>query len=313
MNETPQQEPSSRFTALAWAMMAYLIGVILFGAWVRITGSGAGCGSHWPTCHGELIPPNPSTETLIEYTHRLTSGMCGIFGIALWAWAGRLFGWRSRVAMASLGCLFFIIVEGAIGAGLVLQELVADDASEARATVISLHLVNTLALLAMSSLAAWWSKPRLTGPPLRLKTPLAVVLGLLVLVSMSGAITALGDTLFPVEVGPEGMLDHVIADLSPTQHFLVRLRIVHPVLAILVALGAWRLALACSDGATGETRTLARMALIGVMVQVFVGMANIWLGAPGWMQLIHLLIAEVIWVCFLLLYVSSERPTAAAS
>jgi len=307
MDDRTPPKPSTLFTSMAWAMMVYLLGVILFGAWVRITGSGAGCGSHWPTCHGELIPPNPSTATMIEYTHRLTSGMCGIFGIGLWAWAAKRYGWRSRVAMAALGCLFFIIAEGAIGAGLVLQELVADDASEARATVISLHLVNTLALLAMSSLVAWWSRPRAMGPPGTLRLPLGVVLACLVLVSMSGAITALGDTLFPVVVGPEGGLSRVLDDLSSTQHFLVRLRIVHPVIAILVALAAWRLALSCTDGALGETRVLARCALVGVSLQVLVGFGNIALEAPGWMQLLHLLIAELIWVCFLLLFLSA-RP-----
>lgn len=306
MDDRTTQKPSTLFTSLAWGMMIYLLGVILFGAWVRISGSGAGCGSHWPTCHGELIPPNPSTATMIEYTHRLTSGMCGIFGIGLWAWAGRRFGWRSRVAMAALGSLFFIIAEGAIGAGLVLQELVADDASEARATVISLHLVNTLALLAMSSLVAWWSRPRATGPAASLRLPLGAILAGLVIVSMSGAVTALGDTLFPVTVGPEGAISRVLEDLSHTQHFLVRLRIVHPVIAILVALAAWRLALSCTDGAEGETRVLARAALAGVSLQVLVGLGNIALGAPGWMQLVHLLLAEVIWVCFLLLFLSAR-------
>lgn len=306
MDDLAPRKPSTLFTSLAWGMMVYLLGVILFGAWVRITGSGAGCGSHWPTCHGELIPPNPSTATMIEYTHRLTSGMCGIFGIGLWAWAGKRFGWRSRVAMAALGSLFFIIAEGAIGAGLVLQELVADDASEARATVISLHLVNTLALLAMSSLVAWWSRPRDAGPPASLTAPLGALLACLVFVSMSGAVTALGDTLFPVTAGPHGGLSRVIEDLSPTQHFLVRLRIVHPIVAVIVALGAWRLALSCTEGATAETRVLARTALIGVTLQVLVGVGNIMLGAPGWMQLIHLLLAEVIWVCFLLLFLSAR-------
>jgi len=136
--------------------------------------------------------------------------------------------------------------------------------------------------------------------------PLGTVLGFLVIVSMSGAVTALGDTLFPVTVGSEGMLDHVLSDLSATQHFLVRLRIVHPVLAILVALGAWRLALVCTDDAQGETLTLARAALIGITLQVLVGFSNIAMGAPGWMQLVHLLLAEMIWVCFLLLFVSAR-------
>ena len=98
MNElTGRRDALTRY---AWAFVLYLIGVILFGAWVRITGSGAGCGSHWPTCHGELIPMAPATETIIEYTHRLTSGLCGPLALLLvgWVWNGTVGGgrWRGR-------------------------------------------------------------------------------------------------------------------------------------------------------------------------------------------------------------------------
>ena len=146
------------FTRIAWLFTAYLIGVILFGAWVRITHSGAGCGAHWPLCDGEIIPSAPSTEKLIEYTHRLTSGLCGIFGIAITAWAWRLFGLKGKATIASAITLLFIIIEGAIGAGLVLAELVADDTSVARATVISLHLTNTLMLTASAAATAYFAK-----------------------------------------------------------------------------------------------------------------------------------------------------------
>jgi heme A synthase len=305
MSDPTAKHASNVFTAFAWAMLVYLIGVILFGAWVRITGSGAGCGSHWPTCHGQIIPHSPSIETMIEYTHRLTSGLCGIFGLALWIAAARRFGAGSRVAIAALATLSFIGVEGAIGAGLVLQELVVDNASEARAAVISLHLVNTLSLVAVASLVAWWSRPRTALAFPQLRRALGGLLMALVLVSMTGAVTALGDTLFPVVRGASGIVEHVMEELSATQHFLIRLRIVHPILAILVAAWAWRIALAASDDSEGQTRTIARLALWTVIAQVVVGLANIGLGAPGWMQLVHLFLAESLWISFLLLYLSS--------
>ncbi|MCY4594035.1 MAG: COX15/CtaA family protein, partial [Bryobacterales bacterium] len=152
------QRPS-RFTVAAWLFFAYLIAVILFGAWVRISHSGAGCGSNWPTCGGEVIPTAPSTATLIEFVHRVSSGFCGIFGLAILVWSWVRFGFGAVTRAAAL-TLVFIVFEGAIGAGLVLGELVADDDSVARAVVIALHLGNTLALTAFSALTAWCSGSR---------------------------------------------------------------------------------------------------------------------------------------------------------
>jgi len=302
--------PSRAFTTFAWVTFAYLLAVILFGAWVRITGSGAGCGSHWPTCHGELIPRSPSVQTMIEYTHRLTSGLCGVFALVLVGWASRRFGAASRIGLAAWAVLAFVIIEGAIGAGLVLGELVADDASEARAIVISLHLVNTLTLVGASALVAWWSQPRDAESPIDTRW-LWLVLVTLVLTCMSGAITALGDTLFPVDPTPGvDLVDRLAEDLSPGQHFLIRLRILHPVIACVVALMAGYVALTIQDSTSGVTRTVARLALLGIVIQVVVGFANIALGAPGWMQLVHLLLAQLVWTCFLILTVGGDNPAA---
>ena len=112
---------NSRFTVAAWLFLAYLVVVILFGAWVRISHSGDGCGSNWPTCHGEVVPTAPSTETLIEFSHRISSGLCGIFGLALLLWSWKRFG-PGQVTGAVALTLLFIIFEGAIGAGLVLGD-----------------------------------------------------------------------------------------------------------------------------------------------------------------------------------------------
>ena len=295
----------SAFTLWAWAFVVYLLGVIMFGAWVRITHSGAGCGDHWPTCHGEIIPFEPTVETMIEFTHRVTSGMCGIFGIILVVWAYKRFK-PGRVFWAMVVTLLLIIFEGLIGAGIVLAELVKDDDSVARAVVITIHLVNTLILMGAASLTAWWSQgggvPRWTGggTPARL---MFVGVGLLVLTSGSGAITALGDTLFPVDaLLGEGLMARVRDDMGAANHFLIRLRIFHPIIAVVgaawfVGVGAW-IRYHCD----GLVRVLATSLMVVVAVQVLIGLVNVYLGAPGWIQLVHLAMAQAIWVLWVLIW-----------
>lgn len=303
----------SWFVRVAWAFVAYLIGVILFGAWVRITGSGAGCGDHWPTCHGEVIPPEPSVATLIEYTHRLTSGLCGVFVLGLLVWAGLRYGWRHRVVKAVIATTVLIVFEALIGAGLVLKALVEDDDSAARAVVIALHLANTLALVSAATLAAWWGaghgKPRWSSQG-ALRWVLAAGLGLLVVTSMTGAVTALGDTLFPTTpaLGP-GLLAKVREDMSAANHFLVRLRALHPVIAACSALALFYIAdkvRGVSQSAPARRWALVTMVVVGV--QVAMGLVNIGMAAPGWAQLGHLLLAQVLWISTFLMTLHVLAP-----
>lgn len=290
--------PSSRYPRVAWAFVGWLLAVILFGAWVRITHSGAGCGRHWPLCNGEIIPPSPTVETMIEFGHRVTSGLCGPWSLLLVGWAARLYGARHKVTVLAAVTLFFVLVEGAIGAGLVLGELVESDDSVARAVVISLHLTNTLMLMGTATAAAWfsgegwgwsWKKPALAAA-------WTLALGAFVGTAMSGAVTALGDTLFPV--GSE-------AARQAADHFLVQLRIIHPFVALTVGLGligfAWRLR---------EAGTAVRWAtaLGGLTIaQLLVGPLNIALKAPGWMQLVHLGVAQALWVAFVVTFLAASR------
>ena len=268
---------------------------------------GDGCGSNWPTCHGEVIPQAPSTATLVEFTHRLTSGLCGRFRLR----APRLVvdALRSRPPVTRLVALtlLFIVFEGAIGAGLVLGELVADDASVARAVVIALHLSNTLALTAFAALAAWRAgRPTPAKFLPRRRLAFWVGLALVVLTAMTGAVTALGDTLFPknVVLGPS-ILAEVRDDLSASSHFLVRLRLLHPVVAI-VAAGylIWLLA-----REAGGNRW-ARAAMHLVAVEVVIGFFNIGLAAPGWLQIVHLLVAQGLWATLILTCASLGRASA---
>lgn len=304
------------FARFAWFFVAYLAAVILFGAWVRITHSGAGCGANWPTCNGEVVPSAPGVKTVIEFTHRVTSGMCGIFGLLLAGWAWRLFGAGSLIFRTSTLTLLFVIFEGAIGAGLVLGELVEDNDSAARALVIALHLTNTLVLTACAALTAWLAGGDRTAPAhAERRNPLLPSLGLLALVviAMSGAVTALGDTLFPIEatLGP-GLLAKLQADLSATNHFLVRLRIGHPILAVLGSLFvAWLLV---APMRRGDRWAVAAAALLAA--ELAVGLCNVAWAAPGWLQILHLLLAQALWMSTLLAFapewMAGRREPAAA-
>ncbi len=305
---------SRRFRAAAWIFCGYLIAVILFGAWVRITHSGDGCGSNWPTCHGELVPTDASTSTLIEYVHRVTSGLCGLFAIVLLAWSWIRFG-RGPTTVWTALALLLVIFEGAIGAGLVLGELVADDDSMARAIVVALHLTNTLALTASAALAAWHAdggRHRRSDPP-RYGTAFKIGLGLVVAVAMSGAVTALGDTLFPREsVLETGILAEISDEMSAGNHFLVRLRVVHPALALVAALYLlWLL-----SGVVATNRWAVGAVYLTV-AQVGIGFLDILLAAPGWLQILHLLVAQLLWIALVLAHVTNgtvpdRRPASPA-
>ena len=145
------------FRRYAWGLLGYTVLVILWGGFVRASGSGAGCGNHWPLCNGEVIPHSPTLNTIIEFSHRLTSGLAGILAILLVVWAFLAFGRRTPVFWASLAAFVFMILEGAIGAGLVLFEYVAYNPSIARAYWMAAHLTNTFFLLAALTLTAWAS------------------------------------------------------------------------------------------------------------------------------------------------------------
>ena len=290
----------TRFAKYAWFVLTFNLGVILWGAYVRATGSGAGCGSHWPLCNGEVIPRTGQIETLIEFTHRLSSGVAFLLVVGMLVWAWRIFPRGHRVRTAAIFSMIFMITEALVGAGLVLFELVADNASSARALWISVHLVNTFILLACISLTAWWSSG---GSPVNIRWSkldvwllLLGLLGVLIL-GMSGALTALGDTLFPVNSIEEGIRQ----DFSSAAHFLVRRRILHPTLAILVAA---YLIIVVNWINSRNKRSLNRK--IGwVLISLFVlqllgGLVNVLLLAPVWMQMVHLLLSDSVWICLVL-------------
>jgi len=287
----------TRFAKYAWITLGYNFLVVLWGAFVRATGSGAGCGEHWPTCNGEVIPRSEDIETLIEFTHRLTSGLALIMTVALVVLACRIFPTGHRVRRAAWTTLAFMIAEALLGAGLVIFGLVANNDSVARVVVMCMHLINTLALLGFMALTAWWAE---RPGQINLHQPTAKLLaaGLVGLfcVGVTGAIAALGDTLFPAQSLAEGLA----ADLDPTSHFLVRLRGLHPIFALLVSFSIMAMSNRLRSSAPACT-TMSKILVILLGAQIAVGFINLGLLAPVYLQLIHLLMADAVWVAFILM------------
>jgi heme A synthase len=227
-----------------------------------------------------------------------------------------IWGWRSYpkgnpVRVGVTGSAVFILIEAGLGAGLVLLKLVGGDTSVTRAVYTALHLLNTFILLAFLTLAAWWASG---GHPLTLKNkklfPLLLGLGLLgvALLGMTGAITALGDTLFPAKSLAEGLAQ----DNDPNAHFLIRLRVIHPIIAIFVGVYTLTLAGYVRGKFGGVTRKLSLLLGAVVVTQLAVGITNLVLLAPIVMQIIHLLMADVVWISYILLAASilsiHEKP-----
>lgn len=314
-----------RIARLAWSVLAYNIAVVLWGAFVRASGSGAGCGRHWPLCNGEVVPQPKSVATIIEATHRATSGVALLAVLVLLVAALRGLPRGHRARRGAVYSTVFIFAEALVGAGLVLFELVAHDASMKRGLSMVLHLSNTFLLLGALALTAWWAttddgapapaKPRADAPkPLLLRSSLGVALGSVLVLGASGAVAALGDTLFPASSLREGLAQ----DLSPMAHVFLRLRLLHPVIALgagVVVLGAAGIVRSVSTSA--RARGFARLVTILYVVQFAAGLLNLTLLAPVAMQLVHLLLADATWIALVLMsweaWTARDRVAAATS
>lgn len=291
----PETRRLSAFARYAWALLAWNVAVVLWGALVRATGSGAGCGNHWPRCNGEVIPPSPTVQTLIEFTHRLMTGADGFMVLALVILAWRRYPKGSPVRTGAALSGFFLVTEALVGAALVKLDLVADNRSPARVWWMALHLVNTFLLLASLTLAAWWAsggrRVRLRGQGTAAGVMIGAIFATLV-VAVTGAITALGDTLYPkTSVG---------LSVSTAATFLERLRIVHPAVAVATALYVVAACIVVRRLRPGAaTARLSRLLIALFFVQIAAGAVNVVLLAPVWMQLVHLLIADAVWIALI--------------
>ena len=278
-----------RFARFAWGVLAYNVAVILWGALVRATGSGAGCGGHWPLCNGDVLPDVSKIGTVIELTHRVMSGVALLLVAAMFLWAWKTFAQGHAARRWAAWSLVFILTEALLGASLVLLGHVARNESVGRVYSLGLHLVNTFLLLASLALAARAATRKIAKFSLALSWPLLA----LVLLAIAGAITALGDTLFPAHTLAEGMRN----DFSSTASFLIRLRIIHPILALAAGVV---IALIAIPEFKRHRAPLAGWLLALFLAQIAAGAASILLQAPLPLQLLHLLIADALWITLVL-------------
>ncbi|MCG8348049.1 MAG: COX15/CtaA family protein [Chloroflexales bacterium] len=293
------------FAIFVWGSLVFNLIVILWGAFVRISNSGDGCGNHWPLCYGEFIPQTAHTATWIEFLHRVTSGLAFLLVIGMVIWAWRLYPRGHQIRQSVGFALLFMLIEVLVGAALVLLNLVADNISIQRAVMMTIHQANTFMLIGALTLTAWWAsgyaliRVRDQGALTRWLGP-ALLCG--VALGMTGAITALADTLFPSPSLQAG----IAQDLDPNAHFLIQLRILHPIIALLVggylffAIRAVR-----RQRPSPAVQMFSSILYIIFIVQIVVGALNIvWL-TPLWSRLIHLLLADLIWITLMLLSASA--------
>ena len=287
----------TKLARAAWLLLGYTVLVILWGAYVRATGSGAGCGNYWPLCNGEVIPRAPRLDTLVELIHRISSGLLGIFVATLVVSTFRVFSKGHGARKGALWTAFFVVTESLLGAGLVHFEWVVANDSEARVYVMGFHLVNTFLLLAALTITAWFAEAEhevTLSKRRELWIPLGLVTLAVLLVGSTGAITALGDTLvLTAGLRPED---------SPVVARLVALRFYHPTMAIAAFVG---LAIIVWRYASSATRSYGRI-LVGLFaVQLALGALNVYLQAPVWMQILHLLVSDGIWITLVLFCATS--------
>ncbi len=296
----------SGFAKYAWFVLGYNLLVVLWGVFLRASKSGDGCGMHWLTCHGEVLPTAPEFKTVIEFTHRIMSAVDGLFMLVLLGWAIIL--WRrgrdsrsTSVLKTTAASFFFVLTEGAIGAGLVLTGNTAETLTAARPFWMAAHLVNTFILLAFLTLTA---RTASGADLMRFRVEPKYIVGLLVgvlaifVVSISGSIAALSNMIFPSGTLAEG----ITKDFSDTSHMLLRLRLLHPITAILssvfiIFLTGWLAKERFGDKLVSRWSNVLAILIIG---QIAFGSATLLMLGPIVMQLGHLLLADAVWICYVL-------------
>jgi heme A synthase len=291
---------SKVFAITAWSTLVFNVFVVLGGTIVRATGSGDGCGETWPKCGDQFIPPNATVETLIEFSHRVSSFLAGL-GVALVVVLALWFFKRGNlIRKAAVVSGAFLVLEALLGAALVIFGWVDADLSAGRLVVVPLHLINTFLLLGSLAVTAWWGSgfPQPSGQVDRSTKRLLILGGLVILVlGASGALNALADTVFPSE--------SVVGDLSekfgPTAPLLSNLRVIHPVVAIAGGLFVGWIGTTLSRNASDRSRRLSGVVILLIFSQFFIGIANIYLLTPLAVQVIHLMVADVLWIVYVFL------------
>lgn len=295
-------KPQSRFAKFAWFVLAYNILVIVWGVFLRASKSGDGCGQHWLTCQGEILPSAPELKTVIEFSHRLTTGPAFVFVLVLLIWAFRRFGKGHPARKAAAVSFVFIVTEVLIGAVLVLTGNTADAVTTERPFIAIGHLINSFLLIGSLTLTAWFATDERTfrsGSDRKATVFLAIGVLAILLVGMSGSVAALSSMLFPSQSLAEG----ISKDFSAASSVLLRLRLSHPILSIvtsvyLIFIAGW---LKTRSGNDPVVARWSNILSVVVLIQVAFGAATLLTLAPIVMQVGHLFLADLLWISFVLL------------
>jgi Uncharacterized protein required for cytochrome oxidase assembly len=287
---------SKALVGYAWAVVAYNILVVLWGAVVRATGSGAGCGENWPLCNGDFFPHHPRLATIIEFAHRSMSGISTVLviGLVIWTFYAVKRGHRPRRAVVASAIL--LVTEALLGAVLVLGGYVQNNISTARVVMQSIHFTNTMLFLGSLALTVWWLGDRrtLATPTIcsnkKLTVPAWVAIIATIVTGATGAVAALADTLFP----SKNLLAGFASDFAANSPILVRIRWVHPAAAVV--------GFCCVIWLVMKIRSRLSWIVVALLgMQFILGIADILLLAPTWIQIVHLLGADLYWVALVCL------------
>ena len=298
---------ASRFATFAWFVLIYNLAAVAWGVFVRASKSGDGGGAQWPLLDMSHQPLNGEIARWIEGSHRLSTSLCGVLAIAMVWMAFRNFPKRHQTRLFSVVVLAFTLLEGAIGAILVLFKLVAENDSGARAGVMSFHVISTMFLVSAIALAAMaaMSRGRIEFRGNASVIPMGAV-GILSMMALavSGAVAALSHTLMPVQ-------NVLHAAAQPDSHWMIRLQPLHPYLSIAAGMYVCLMAgLLANLRPSPLVRKSSQIMVVTFAGQLLMGLVNIQLGAPIWMQMVHLALGDVLFISMMVALAASMMSDA---
>ena len=272
------------------------IASIIAGAIVRATGSGDGCGASWPTCNGQVIPNLQTSSELIEFSHRLISGMLLIITLIIFlkSFKYNVPNLQKRIIQS---LTFFVLLEALIGAVIVIYEWVGLNSSTPRIIAVPLHLVNTFGLLGAYTLLFHLTKNSKTNLNNFFDKGFKIGIILFLLSGATGSIAALADVIFP----SESFLIGISEDFDSNSEVLTRLRVLHPIVASLLSFYLYKESNRLEREYKIRTKNIKLLVLVGVFLGVLNVVSNIILP----LSILHLLIADLLWVLYV--YKSAEK------
>jgi heme A synthase len=288
MNEQTVSKQPRAFINLAMTTTLLTVGLITFGALVRVTDSGLGCGNSWPLCNGTVIPPLDNLTAWVEWSHRLIAILIGLLGIGMLVLAVRGYQKNNRavVTITFIAAGLFAFQSG-LGALVVIFDLPP--------TVVTLHLASAMLLLAtllLSVIFAWHRPPPVQTSRDNVTTLAYVTMALSLLIILTGALVrGSGATLacpdYPLcngEVLPFGQ------GALETVHMMHRFAVVG--LGLMLIMLVWYV---YRGGRSALLRRLSLLALVLYFSQAIVGAFFVLSSASPIWGVAHVGLASSVW------------------